>query len=126
MSSPISPQSGGNTPKEIVSSFLASINEEDFAAAKACVTDDMKFEGVLGFRDGADAYFSDMEKMKLKYEIKKMIAEGNDVCVLYDIDMSGEKINTFGWYHVKHGKIGYIKVVFDPRPILEASEKTRH
>jgi len=42
----------------------------------------MTFKGVLGSRDGADAYMKDMEEMKLKYDIKKTIAQEHDVCLI--------------------------------------------
>ena len=105
--------------KEIVLSFINAMNEEDFEKAKTFVSPDMKFIGVMGSRDGSDAYFSDMEKMKLKYDIKKAFADGNDVCLFYDIQMSGITIFSCGWYEVEQGKIKSFRVVFDPRPLLE-------
>jgi hypothetical protein len=77
----------------------------------------------MGKRDGADVYFSDMKKMKFKYEIHKALDDGNDVAVFYDIDMSGKKIFSSGWYHVINGKIEWFKVLFDPRPLLEHTPK---
>ncbi|MBA4140531.1 MAG: hypothetical protein H0X70_08510 [Segetibacter sp.] len=59
--------------KEIVTSFVESLNNEDFKTAKTYVSDNMTFVGVLGSRNGAEAYFKDMKKMKLKYEIKKVL-----------------------------------------------------
>jgi hypothetical protein len=78
---------------------------------------------VLGSRNGATAYFNDMEKMKLKYDVKKSFVSGNDVCLLYDITMSGITIFGCGWYHVQCNKINSLKVVFDPRPVIEQSGK---
>ena len=48
---------------DVVLSFVKALNDEDFAVARNCVADDMKFIGVLGQRDGADAYFADMQHM---------------------------------------------------------------
>lgn len=104
---------------EVVLDFLKAMNTEDFAAARICTTDDMQFEGVMGSRDGAEAYFNDMQHMKLKYNIKRLFADGDDVSVFYDIAMSGKNIFSSGWYHVKDGKINSIKVLFDPRPLLK-------
>jgi hypothetical protein len=112
-----------SNPKELVLSFIKLINEEQFDEARNLAHDDMTFKGVLGSRDGADAYFKDMKNMKLKYEIIKAFEDGNDVCVLYDLDMSGLKIFGCGWYQVKQGKVTALKVVFDPRPVLEQANK---
>jgi hypothetical protein len=109
--------------KETVASFIDALNKEDFNRARTYTADDMKFVGVLGTRDGADAYFTDMEKMKLKYDIRQLISEGSDVCVQYDIAMAGLTIFSIGWYTVEQGKIKLFKVLFDPRPVLEASKK---
>jgi len=48
-----------------VLSFIDALNNEDFKSARKLTTDDLRFEGVMGTREGADAYFADMEKMKL-------------------------------------------------------------
>lgn len=107
--------------KEIVMAFLKSINDQDFRAARSYVTDNLSFVGVLGTRDGSDAYFKDMEQMRLRYDIKKVFVDGNDVCVLYDIRFGNPPATLFtcGWYQVQEGKIRSIRVVFDPRPLLQ-------
>ena len=110
--------------KEIVLAFINALNKEDFAAAGKYLTKDMTFKGVLGSRDGAEAYMNDMEKMKFKYDLKKAIAEDNDVCLFYDLDMGGVTIFGCGWYHLKGGKISSLNVIFDPRPVLEQAKKT--
>lgn len=102
-----------------VKSFLKALNNEDFEAARNYLADDVKFIGVMGTRDSGDDYMADMEKMKFKYDIKKIFEDGNDVSVFYDIDMGGKTIFCSGWYHLLHGKINSIKVIFDPRPLLE-------
>ncbi|MEO3404645.1 nuclear transport factor 2 family protein [Mucilaginibacter sp. CAU 1740] len=103
---------------DIVLSFIKALNDEDFAAARKFAADDLKFIGVLGERDGAEAYFTDMERMKLKYDIKRVFSDGDDVSIFYDIDMGGKTIFSSGWYHVVDGKINSIRVIFDPRPLL--------
>lgn len=107
------------TNKDVVLSFLQALNNEDFILARSFVQDDLRFNGVLGSREGAAAYFSDMERMKLKYSILKAFEDGDDVCVLYDIGMGGKTIFSCGWYQLKDHKISTIRVVFDPRPLLE-------
>lgn len=111
------------SPKETVLLFINAMNAEDFEAARKYVNDDLKFIGVMGTRDNAETYFNDMAKMKFKYHIKKAFADGNDVCLWYDIDMGGKTIFSSGWYHVEDGKVEWFKVLFDPRPLLEHAPK---
>ena len=113
-------QSSGEKAKTTVLAFIDAMNKEDFDKARQYVTDDISFMGVLGTRHGAGPYFEDMKKMKFKYDIKKAFADGNDVCLLYDIDMGKATIFSCGWYQLTGGKISTFKVVFDPRPVLEA------
>ena len=109
--------------KEIVMCCVKALNEEDFKTARKYMTEDFSFIGVLGSRDGAAAYFNDMENMKLKYDIKKTFVDENDVCLLYDLTISGVTLFGCGWYHVEDDKINSLKVVFDPRAIFELSDK---
>lgn len=102
----------------VVLAYLQALNDEDFTTARTYVTDALTFEGVMGSRHGADEYFRDMEKMKLKYKIRKIFSDNDEVCVLYDIAMQGKDIFSCGWYKLAGGKINWFRVVFDPRPLL--------
>lgn len=113
----------GEDPKLTVRAFLEAMNDEDYARAQTYATEDLVFEGVLGKRNGAAAYFDDMKNMNLKYDIQQIMSAGNDVAVFYHIDMGRAKIFCAGWYHLKGGAISSIKVVFDPRPLLNDAAK---
>ena len=106
---------------QVVLSFIKALNNEDFASAKKYVKDDLTFEGVMGSRHGAAAYFKDMEHMKFKYDVKKTFVNGDEVAVFYDINMGSDKILfSAGWYRLEEDKIAWFKVIFDPRPLLES------
>jgi limonene-1,2-epoxide hydrolase len=109
--------------KEVVLSFIEALNDSDFDGARSHVDDNLIFQGVMGSRQGADDYFRDMKKMKFKYAVQKVFEEGDDVCVWYDITMSGKQIFSAGWYKVEDGKIMSFKVLFDPRPLLEQASQ---
>lgn len=114
-----------NLSKEIVLSCINALNKEDFDKARMYMNDDMIFEGVLGSRNGADAYFKDMKQMKLKYDIIKAFSNGDDVCLIYNVHMGQSVVFGCGLYHVKDNRIDSLKVVFDPRPVLEAQQKNK-
>jgi limonene-1,2-epoxide hydrolase len=115
-------QTKGTSAREIVLSFIDAMNNLDYPSARTFVHDDMTFRGVLGSRDGADAYFKDMEKMKFKYNVLQSFEEGNDVCLIYDVKMGDATILTCGWYKVEREKISGFKVIFDPRQVLEMAK----
>jgi hypothetical protein len=83
----------------------------------------MTFTGVLGTREGAEAYMQDMRKMKMKYDVKKAFADDNEVCLFYDITLGNITFFSAGWYKVNGDKIKSFRVVFDPRPLLEGPTK---
>lgn len=112
-----------SSAKVVVLSFIKALNQEDFKTAHGFLASDMKFEGVMGSRNSADAYIGDMERMKFKYDVKKVFADGDDICLFYDINMGGATIFCSGWYKVAGEKITWFKVIFDPRPLLEKQDK---
>jgi uncharacterized protein YihD (DUF1040 family) len=110
----------GKKSKAIVLSFLEALNKEDFKKAKECLNENFTFRGPMGERNGEAEYMEVMKKMKLKYEIDKAFADDEDVCIFYEINMSGKaKIPTSGLYHLDKGKISSLKVLFDPSPVLK-------
>lgn len=107
-----------NNTVNIAEKFIQYLNEENFEKAESCLAPDFKFNGVLGSREGASIYINDMKKMKFKYEILKTFTSGEDVCFWHNINMGEKIILTSGWYEITDGKIHSLKVVFDPRPLL--------
>ena len=105
--------------KDAVLAFIQALNDENFDAARDLLTDDMSFVGVMGTRDGGDVYIQHMKKMRFKYDVQKVFVDGDDVCLWYNIDMGGPKIFSSGWYNTVDGKVKSLKVLFDPRPLLE-------
>lgn len=103
----------------IVQQFMDALNKENWAAAETLLTPDFKFAGVMGSRDGASTYMEDMRRMKIKYKTHKVFENGDDVAVLCDYEMSGQSIFGCSWYQLKGDKINLLRVVFDPRPLLE-------
>ncbi|GAA4313651.1 hypothetical protein GCM10023149_09490 [Mucilaginibacter gynuensis] len=57
-----------NTAKDVVLACIDAINNKDFELVHTYANDDMQFIGVLESRDGAEAYFADMERMQLEYD----------------------------------------------------------
>jgi limonene-1,2-epoxide hydrolase len=112
-------KNGATSPKQIVEDFINAINNEDWLKVRELLADDMVFDGVLGHREGADNYLDDMKRMKFKYDIEKIIGDDEDAAVKYEIQMGNTTVFTCGWYRVVNGRIQSVKVVFDPRPVLE-------
>jgi predicted ester cyclase len=87
--------------KEVVMSFVKALNNEDFKTARSYVRDNMSFLGPLASLNSAEAYFKDMERIRLKFDIKKVFVDGDDVCLLYEFSAGTMTLFGCGWYHVE-------------------------
>lgn len=103
----------------IVLDFIKALNKEDYKKARTFLSDYVIFTGVLTSRNGAANYLQDLERMKIKYAIKKVFMEGSDICLIYDLTISGLSIYACGVYEVVAGKIGAVRMVYDPRQVLD-------
>ena len=102
-----------NKAKEIVLYFIKAINEEDYTKASTYTSASMDYDGILGTLHGANTYFSELEKMRIKFDIKKAFADEDDVCLFYEANVGGCMVPACGWYHLKDDKIVSSKIIFD-------------
>jgi hypothetical protein len=58
----------------------------------------------------------------VKFDIRKIFADDKDVCVLYDITVSGITLFACGWFQLEAGTVRSMRVTFDPRPLLGAAD----
>lgn len=107
--------------REAVLSYIRAMDDRDYSAARNYLGDNVRVKGPGGetFRS-PDEFLKMIEQQRGKYDIKKVFADGGDVCVLYDFVTP--KVTTFfsSWYQVKDGKITSIQTVFDPRAFAPA------
>ncbi|HET7148132.1 MAG TPA: nuclear transport factor 2 family protein [Candidatus Nitrosopolaris sp.] len=112
--------------KELVLEYLATLDRKDFKSARSYVSDNISYVGSIGSFDGADPYFKYLEHLDLpKMEIKKVFTDGQDVCVLHELNFGSPPATMFvcTWCHVDDGKISSMRVIFDPRPWIEREQR---
>jgi limonene-1,2-epoxide hydrolase len=107
--------------KEIVETYQAALGRGDFAAARELLHDDLAFHGPIDTFNRADEYLAASKRLAniiQRIDVKKVFAEGNDVCVLYDMVTNTPAGTAFivEWYQVRGDKIGALRAVFDARP----------
>jgi hypothetical protein len=108
--------------KEVVLGLGKALNDENYGEARKYVSNNMKYVGPFGSRDGAEAYLDEIERLRLKFDIRKSFSDDKDVCVLYDITVSGITLFACGWFQLEAGTVRSIRVTFDPRPLLGAAD----
>lgn len=102
--------------RETVMSYIEAMGNRDYATVRNYLSDSVRVKGPSGeaFRS-PDEFLKMMQQQSGKYDVKKVFADGGDVCVLYNFITP--KVTTFfcSWYQVNDGKITSIQTVFDPR-----------
>jgi hypothetical protein len=106
---------------EIVSNYQQALGKGDFAAARKLLHDNLSFHGPIETFSSPEPYLESPKKLHhiiQRIDVKKTLADGNDVCVLYDMVTNTPAGTAFicEWYQVKGEKIADIRVVFDARP----------
>ena len=70
--------------KEIVETYKAALGRGDFAAARELLHDDLAFHGPIDSFSRADDYLAASKRLAniiQRIDVKKVFADGNDVCV---------------------------------------------
>jgi hypothetical protein len=106
---------------EIVDKYQQAMGKGDFAAARKLLHDNLSFHGPIETFSSPEPYLESLKKLHhiiQRIDVKKSFADGNDVCVLYDMVTNTPAGKAFicEWYQVKGEKITDIRVVFDARP----------
>ena len=103
-------------PKEVVLSYIRALDGGKYDEALAHLHERVRIRGPAGEAYGKPTDFIEMlRKYKGRYDIKKVFADGNDVCVLYDLATTGPTVYMSSWYQVEDGVIVSINTIFDPR-----------
>jgi limonene-1,2-epoxide hydrolase len=113
--------------KEIVMEFIQALEQKDFKAVRSYVSDDISVVAPgpveLTSFNQAEPFVTYLEHANLPpLQIKKEFSDGNDVCLLYEIDYNARPITTFvcGWFQVNDDKkISSLRFVLDPRPLFQ-------
>jgi hypothetical protein len=102
-------------PREVVMSYIRALDAWEYEKALGYLQENVRIVGPAGETFGKPLGFIEMlRKYKGRYDVKKVFAEGDDVCVLYDLATTGSTVYMSSWYQVKGEKIASIQTVFDP------------
>ena len=106
---------------EVVGEYQQAMGKGDFATARKLLHDTLSFRGPIETFDSPEPYLESLKKLHhiiQRIDMKKIFADGDDVCVLYDMVTNTPAGTAFiaEWYQVKGDKIAAIRVVFDARP----------
>ena len=111
-----------NNAGDVLRSFYAAVTKRDLAAARACLADDMVFEGLFETYRSADQYmktFAGLLQITVRLDVKKIIGEDDDAAIFFELETKAPAEATVlvaEWHQVRDGKIFHARSAFDGRP----------
>ncbi len=105
----------GLDAKKVVLSYIRALDNLDYDAAGTYLNEEVQIKGPAGESFKTTKEFIDMlRQYRGKYDLKKAFADGEDVCLLYDLVTPGATVFVCSWYQVRGGRITSIQTIFDP------------
>lgn len=106
----------------ILKRFYDAVVKRDLTTARGYLNDDFLFVGLFETYHGADEYMAALTgllSVTVRLDVKKIIAEGNDAAVFYELQTKAPAEGTVlvaEWHRFKDGKITHVELAFDGRP----------
>ncbi len=113
--------------KEIVIEFMQGWEQKDWNSLRSHISNNISVLAPGPFKPNtfhhAEAYLYYLEHSNYPpREIKKVIADGNDVCLVFEMTYLEPAVTAFvcALFHVNEdGKIDSLRVVLDPRELFQ-------
>lgn len=107
--------------KSVAIGYVDSWTSGDLETTRTLLHEDVRFVGPLGTAEGIEDCLKGLEglvKIVKSADRRHAFADGEDACVIYDLNTEGATLPTSGWFKVSEGRISAIRVFFDPRPLF--------
>lgn len=111
----------------IARAYLDAVSSKRLEKLNDLLADDVRFVGPAAShdtREGVCAALKRVSSIHVKSEIKRVFADGSDVCVIYDFvtDAIGV-LETIEWLTIENGRIQSIHLYYDQLPWQKAREE---
>lgn len=114
----------GSAVREVADTYFEAWQAGNFARLRSILADEATFDGPLGHASNADECIAGLKRMSQLMTgivIRKTFVDGPDVLTWFDLHTAqAGPLPTVNWRHVENGKITWIRVTFDPRPLTAA------
>jgi hypothetical protein len=117
-----------NEAKTVALAYIEACGRKDWDAVTAVLDEQVQFVGPGNAVTGAAPYLAVLQRIApvwVRSDVKKVLTDGPDVCVLYDFvtDTPAGAVPIVEWLTVERGKIKSIKLLFDRIAFKPASDE---
>ena len=110
-----------NDPKALAMEYLDAVGKKELAKVEKLLAPDLKFTGPAMTRSTSQEFISALNRLgaiHVRNEVKRVFADGNDVCVIYDFvtDTPAGALPTIEWLRFEGGRIRSINLYYDRVP----------
>jgi ketosteroid isomerase-like protein len=112
----------GDTAREIVERYHEAWTGKDFDRARGLLHDDLDFQGPIDTFDNADDYVAALQRLAPMVQgvnKHKVVSDGDDVVVLFDLLTPMGQAPVAEWYRVRGDRIDAVRAYFDARPFAQ-------
>jgi limonene-1,2-epoxide hydrolase len=110
------------TPEEVAAAYFKAWKDGDIDSVRPLLHPDVDFLGAMGATRGIEETLrglGGMFAMTRRVEVIRRWADGPDVITWFELSTDGAgPLPVVNWSHVEDGRITWIRVTFDPRPLL--------
>ena len=112
--------------KAVVLAYIKALDNREYDSAMSYLKDGITVRGNSEESFNKPEEFIEMlRRFRGRYDVKKVLADGEDVCLLYNFETPVATALMCSWYMVEDGKIASIQTVFDPRPFASANNNQK-
>ncbi len=113
---------GEGNARQVLQKYYEAAQRRDFGTCRSYLNDDFLFKGLFRTYHHPDEYLADFRQLlqiTLRLDVQKIVVQGNDVMVLFELETKAPVEATTlvaEWHQVVNGKITRVQSVFDGRP----------
>jgi hypothetical protein len=117
-----------NEAKTVALAYIEACGRKDWDAVTAALHEQVQFVGPGNAVTGAVPYLAVLQRIApvwMRSDVKKVLTDGPDVCVLYDFvtDTPAGAVPIVEWLSVEQGKIKSVTLLFDRVAFKPASDE---
>ncbi len=115
-------------PKSIALAYIDGCARKDLDAVAPLLAPDIRFTGPTRTIEGATPLLAVLRQLGpvwVRSDVRKVFADGNDVCVIYDLvtDTPAGAVPTVEWLRIEDGRIRSVNLYFDRVTFQPASDE---